>query len=397
MLGFDVFTCYAVAGAGALAGLGLLATIQTEQPRIRQSVRLFQAALLCLASLICVALSSPQAHAIVLKVVIGFVGAGVSLLGWGFRNLNGRRTELSLGLGVVGGVAATLWLTGLFGSDTVYVRTFSSVLCVVSIAMAVDFSLLALTQGKAIGSDLALIGAASAFALNWLTILAWSFIEPGPYPAHWLHTPPWLTAITALWFALLPMTVAAMVLTNVNARMAQQLRARALSDDLTGALSRRGLRELGNRMLTLYASPASLLAVMMVDIDNFKEVNERIGHAAGDEVLRQVAQAVRDEVRLDALVARHGGEELSVLVPVRSHLEAQAMAEQVRARIERSAFTTSRGKVSVTVSVGVNFHNPDSTLEDDLARAEANLFEAKHHGRNRVVTGHRETATAELV
>ncbi len=73
------------------------------------------------------------------------------------------------------------------------------------------------------------------------------------------------------------------------------------------------------------------------------------------------------------------------------------MAEHVRVRIERCAFATSRGKVSVTVSVGVNFHNPDCTLEDDLARAEANLFEAKHHGRNRVVTGHRETATAELV
>ncbi len=86
-----------------------------------------------------------------------------------------------------------------------------------------------------------------------------------------------------------------------------------------------------------------------------------------------------------------------MLVPVRSHLEAQAMAEQLRARIERSSFATSRGRVSVTVSVGVNFHNPDSTLEDDLARAEANLLEAKHHGRNRVVTGHRETATAELV
>ena len=128
----------------------------------------------------------------------------------------------------------------------------------------------------------------------------------------------------------------------------------------------------------------------MIDIDFFKDVNDRYGHAIGDDVLRHVTQTVRDHLREDALLARYGGEEFSVLLPVRSRLEAQSIAERLREIVELSPCETRNGAVRVTVSIGVAFHGPETTLEQDLARADASLYEAKHTGRNRVICGERD-------
>lgn len=109
--------------------------------------------------------------------------------------------------------------------------------------------------------------------------------------------------------------MATLVFATINARLTQQLRARSLSDDLTGALSHRGLRELGERMLAPAAQSDSQVAVLMIDLDHFKVINDRYGHAMGDDVLRHVTHVVRDHLREDALLARYGGEEFTVLLP----------------------------------------------------------------------------------
>jgi diguanylate cyclase (GGDEF)-like protein len=83
-------------------------------------------------------------------------------------------------------------------------------------------------------------------------------------------------------------------------------------------LSRRGLRELGERMLALQQYQSSQIAVLMMDLDHFKAVNDRYGHLIGDDVLRHVTQVIRDRLRDDALLARYGGEEFTVLLPVKS-------------------------------------------------------------------------------
>jgi len=386
MLSIDVFTCYATAGVGSLAGLGLIGMVRTDHQRLNYALGLFRWALLCLATLVAVQICPADARGLVLKLAIGMAGAGVAFLAWAFRHLNGRRTPPWVGAGFVTLVAGLLWLAGLLGSDQVYVRTVALVFCLVSVGMAIDQGLLTLSAGKTHGGDVALLLAAAVFGLNWVVMVYWTFTQPGPYPGHWLHIPNWLVPITGLSFALLPMMVAALVLANVNARMAQQLRARALSDDLTGALSRRGLRELGERMMALQASQAQVLAVLMIDIDFFKDVNDRYGHAVGDDVLRHVTQSVRDHLRQDALLARYGGEEFSVLLPVKSRLEGQAIAERIRNIVELSPCESRLGDVRVTVSIGLAFHQANASLEEDLARADAALYEAKRTGRNRVVT-----------
>lgn len=386
MLLIDVYTCYAIAGAGSLAGLGLIGMIRTDQQRMNYALGLFRWSLLCLAVLLCVEISPADLRPAVLKVAIGFAGAGVAFLAWAFRHLNGRRTPPLLGASVVSLVASSLWLAGFFGSDSQYVAAIAFVFCAVSVGMAIDQGLLTVSAGKSHSGDIALLVAAAVFALNWVIMLVWAFTEPGPYPPHWLHIPAWLIPITGLSFALLPLVVASLVFANVNARLNQQLRARALLDDLTGALSRRGLRELGERMLALRASQARVLAVLMIDIDFFKDVNDRYGHAIGDDVLRHVTNSVRDHLREDALLARYGGEEFSVLLPVKSQLEAQSIAERMRAIVEFAPCETRSGDVRVTISVGLVFHREGTSLEHDLARADAALYEAKRTGRNRVVT-----------
>lgn len=390
MLSIDVYTCYAVAGAGSLVGLGLMAMIRTDQPRVTYALGLFRWALLCLAALLLVQFSPISMRPEVLKLAIGFAAAGVALLAWAFRQLNGRRTHPLLGLALTLGVAASVWLVGALGSDQTYVRTIGIVFCLVSVTMAFDQGLITSRNAKFKGSDVALMLAACEFAVNWLILLIWAFTQPGPYPPHWLHMPDWLMPVTGLTFALLPLAVASVVFAAINDRLNQQLRARALSDDLTGALSRRGLRELGERMMALQASQATVLAVLMIDLDFFKDVNDRYGHAVGDDVLRHVTQVVREHLREDALLARYGGEEFSILLPVRSRAEAQSVAERLRELVELTPCETKTGEVRVTVSIGISFHNPATTLEEDLARADACLYEAKHTGRNRVVAGDRE-------
>lgn len=387
MLSIDVYTCYAVAGAGSLAGLGLLAMVRTEHARVNYALALFRWALLCLSVLLCVQLSPVRLRPEVLKIAIGFAGMGVALLAWAFRQLNGRRTYPVLGIVATVLVGMALWGAAAFGTDQQYVQAIGVVFCLVSLGMAVDQGLITFGTGQLGGSELALLAAACEFAANWVILLIWAFTQPGPYPPHWLHMPEWLMPITGLSFALLPLAVSSVVFASVNERLTQQLRARSLSDDLTGALSRRGLRELGERMLVLQATQPTMLAVLMIDIDFFKDVNDRWGHATGDEVLRHVTNTVRDHLREDALLARYGGEEFSVLLPVRSKPEAQSIAERVREIVELSPFETRRGEIRVTVSIGISFHREGTTLEDDLARADASLYDAKHTGRNRVVCG----------
>jgi diguanylate cyclase (GGDEF)-like protein len=387
MLSIDVFTCYAVAGAGSLAGLGLLAMVRTEQARVRYALGLFRWAMLCLSALLGVQISPLAIRPEILKAAIGFAGMGVTLLAWGFRQLNGRRTHPLVGLLITLLVGLVLWAAAFVAQDEVYVRVVGLVFTVVSVGMAIDQGVISVQSGRFSGNDLALLLSACEFALNWVVLLFWAFTQPGPYPTHWLHMPEWLMPITGLSFALLPLAVASFVFASVNDRLMQQLRARSLSDDLTGALSRRGLRELGERMVALQASKTHLLAVLMIDIDFFKDVNDRFGHAAGDDVLRHVTNTVRDHLREDALLARYGGEEFSVLLPVRSRAEAQAVAERLREIVELSPMESRTGDIRVTISIGLAFHHEDTSLEDDLARADASLYQAKNTGRNRVVCG----------
>ena len=166
----------------------------------------------------------------------------------------------------------------------------------------------------------------------------------------------------------------------VLGRVLRHLTMQAQTDALTGTANRRGL------MQHLQAVHASALqggheyVVLMVDIDHFKAINDQHGHAEGDNVLKRVAQGLRDGLRAGDFVARWGGEEFCVLLPHIRLAEAHALAERMAAQI------AATGGPRVTISVGVaeayvRSENPESVIR----RADAALYRAKDEGRNRVV------------
>lgn len=164
-------------------------------------------------------------------------------------------------------------------------------------------------------------------------------------------------------------------------------RAEADRDALTGLFTRRVFDEALEEMA---ASPRrGALALLMIDLDHFKRINDSWGHQVGDEVLREVAEAVRSEVREAAdVVARYGGEEIAVIAPGTDSAGATELAERIRKRVAQCRVLAGGEAVSVTVSIGVAVLEPgeDGPQADrDLVQeADLRLYEAKRAGRNRV-------------
>lgn len=173
-----------------------------------------------------------------------------------------------------------------------------------------------------------------------------------------------------------------------NARLFRELQALAQRDGLTGLSSRRhffGLLEHEIQFSMRYHHP---LTIIMLDIDHFKQVNDRHGHLAGDLVLKELAGLVRSGLRSVDMVGRYGGEEFVVAMPSTSLKLAQQTAERLRVLVESRFFQFDEQVIQITISLGVSQFNPhaDQSMDDMLQRADAALYAAKNNGRNRVET-----------
>lgn len=388
MQSIDVFTCYTLAGAGSLVGLLLVSLVRVEHPRLRRALWLYRMAFLCIASLLLVGFVAPQDRSGVTLRVVAVAAAGATLLAWGFRQLGGQHTPVSLGLGLTLGVGGLLWWAGQNTPMAVFSVIEAAVLAAIALVTLIDQGTLMLGAARLgsprrRGGEVALLAVAGLFSLNWLLILWHTLHWRGPYPDHLLFAPAGLLPASAVGVALLPLSIASVVFAIVNDQLNEQLRERALRDDLTGALSRRGLRERGERMLG--GQEAAGTAVLMLDVDHFKAINDRHGHLVGDEVLRHLAQLLRDHLRDDALLARYGGEEFTVLLPMRSRQDAETVAERLRQVTEAQPCMSRAGPIRVTISIGVAFHRTAHSLDEVLSRADTRLYEAKQAGRNCVI------------
>jgi two-component system cell cycle response regulator len=135
------------------------------------------------------------------------------------------------------------------------------------------------------------------------------------------------------------------------------------------------------------------LVCMMLDVDHFKRVNDGWGHAAGDAVLRELAQRVDSEVRASDIAARFGGEEFVILLPRTTRTEGRHVAERIRRAVAAAPFgLPGGGDLPVTVSIGIAEFHPGAGRDDLkslgealIARADAALYDAKAAGRDRVV------------
>lgn len=167
----------------------------------------------------------------------------------------------------------------------------------------------------------------------------------------------------------------------------EEMRFKATHDPLTALWNRGLILELLTRELERSRRDSGSVALLLCDLDHFKEVNDTYGHPVGDEVLREVARRMLGSVRAYDSVGRYGGEEFLILLVGCDSRRGRDRAEQIRAAIHSRPIATARGPVSVSLSVGVLSSGdwPGMTGAHLLNEADAALYQAKAAGRNRVV------------
>jgi diguanylate cyclase (GGDEF)-like protein len=167
-------------------------------------------------------------------------------------------------------------------------------------------------------------------------------------------------------------------------KVLSELRTLSEHDALTGAANRRHMMALLNEELKRQRRAHRPFSVAMIDIDFFKRVNDDHGHAVGDLVLKQLVLMTREALRETDVVARWGGEEFLVLLPLLPVAAAAAAVDNLRQRVEQHNWTQYAAGLQVTFSSGVAEHELAVSLEQTIERADGALYRAKEHGRNRV-------------
>jgi diguanylate cyclase (GGDEF)-like protein len=165
----------------------------------------------------------------------------------------------------------------------------------------------------------------------------------------------------------------------------RRLRVIANTDELTRLPNRRHVLSLADQRLGAARATGEPFSILALDVDHFKNINDRYGHEAGDEVLRRLAGACRGALRHDDAIGRTGGEEFVVVLPRADAGTAMEVAERLRTAVESMDWSAVAPGLSVTVSVGVAERDPsDTTFADISRRADLSLYRAKETGRNRV-------------
>jgi diguanylate cyclase (GGDEF)-like protein len=176
---------------------------------------------------------------------------------------------------------------------------------------------------------------------------------------------------------------------------ARELERLATVDGLTGVLNRRAWLSLATTEMAVSVRYGHPVAVLMIDLDHFKQINDTHGHSVGDAVLKEVAYLLRKQLRAFDLAYRLGGEEFLILLPGSDLTHAEDLAERLRARVGSEQVA---GGIPVTMSFGVGASEADETFDYPavFARADAALYRAKSRGRDRVCRAEREIAVPAL-
>lgn len=221
-----------------------------------------------------------------------------------------------------------------------------------------------------------------AYTCTWVVALEALIRHDGPEHRHLLYVEPPLLACYAVLYALLPLLLGALVLNLANARLHFRLRRHANTDGLTGLLTRRALLERADAWRAGVVARGRRAAVLLLDVDHFKPINDTHGHGRGDDVLRAVSGRLGQTLRAGTPLARWGGEEFLVLLDVSGQAEAGAAAERLRAAVGDTPFAFGESRLAVTASIGVAEWSAGTDLVQAIAAADAALYSAKREGRD---------------
>ncbi|RXZ33825.1 GGDEF domain-containing protein [Oxalobacteraceae bacterium CAVE-383] len=191
-------------------------------------------------------------------------------------------------------------------------------------------------------------------------------------------------ALLAVGAVILPTLTMACIMLVHDAMMAN-LEESGHHDYMTGALTRKRFETLAQEHVARASRSGDPLTLLIIDLDHFKQINDSLGHAAGDEVLREFVRMTRQLLREGDLLGRLGGEEFGVLLPRTALAEALSIAERLRERSEAHCVTGSFGDCRYSISIGAAAARGGETFDRLSGHADRVLYAAKHSGRNRVV------------
>lgn len=187
-------------------------------------------------------------------------------------------------------------------------------------------------------------------------------------------------------FSMLGCVLFAFVFASQSKKQRDQLVQLSTIDALTGAGNRRALDDKLNAQIEIYKRTGNTMSVILLDFDNFKEINDKRGHAAGDELLARISAVIMDRIRTTDSLFRYGGDEFVVLAASADLKTSSQLAEDLRALVDTDESVSG---YRVSISLGVAEYQPDEPMLAWLGRADAALFESKRLGRNRVMSSHK--------
>ena len=190
-------------------------------------------------------------------------------------------------------------------------------------------------------------------------------------------------ALAARAVSIALVSLLAVCLGKISGRERELLRL-ALVDPLTGAFNRRSFFEFAGKEEARARRGGNQFAVLMIDIDHFKRINDTYGHPAGDSVIKSLADICARTLRPSDVIARYGGEEFVVNLPDTDHRQASLVAERLRYVVADARVPSEQGPIAFTVSVGVATCSDETPLDAAIAEADKALYRAKKNGRNRV-------------
>jgi diguanylate cyclase (GGDEF)-like protein len=177
----------------------------------------------------------------------------------------------------------------------------------------------------------------------------------------------------------------------------EQLRIEGMHDSLTGLLNRGAVFDVLRTALAFAERQGTPLAVIIGDLDHFKDINDRYGHLVGDGVLNEAACRMRGALRASDSIGRYGGEEFLVVAPGCTLEAAELLAERARKAICEVPILVAGHSIRVSMSLGVSGNEDRSQSSVVFSRADQALYQAKRSGRNKVAVGHVSTSTASVI
>lgn len=312
--------------------------------------------------------------------IVFLVGACLFVLS-GFHRALGVLRPMSTPLVAAASISAVVLLIAAFGPQSATLHALSAV----GIAAAFVLIIAVCSQHRRAAPGpierLCVIGCAAIGCSALIAVTIFSPIAHGTAETP-LASASWDFACVVLRYFYLPVLFLGVILMIQN-RVITDLKSAIARDELTGALSRRALLDLGQRALAVGFARQRPVTFLLLDLDYFKQINDRYGHAVGDTALGHFAGTVAACLGGRGTLGRIGGEEFGIVLPNHSEDAAFAVAEEIGRTVRDTPIGRFDRPIRLTVSIGLAEAEPGDTISDIMIRADMALYDAKADGRDR--------------